>query len=172
MLRKVVQHGPSTMTVSLPIKWVKENHVQKGDELVISEENNRVVIGTQRKAKKNNITIDITNLNRNTIMFYLRSLYRQGLDEIEIYFENTETIYYDTGKQVKVISTIHQEVNRLIGFEVTQEKDQHITIADLSGTSDSEIEPIIKRIFYLMNDAIDESIIGMRNKNYKLLDSI
>ena len=31
MQRKVIQQGPSTMMVSLPGTWIKENAVKKGD---------------------------------------------------------------------------------------------------------------------------------------------
>jgi hypothetical protein len=35
--RKVILHGPSTLTVSLPSKWVKNHNIKKGDELNIEE---------------------------------------------------------------------------------------------------------------------------------------
>ena len=39
MQRKVIQQGPSTLMVSLPSKWVKENNIKKGEELTSNYNN-------------------------------------------------------------------------------------------------------------------------------------
>ncbi len=44
MKRKVSLHGPSTLTVSLPSKWVKKYCIKKGDELDIEEKNSTLII--------------------------------------------------------------------------------------------------------------------------------
>ena len=36
MKRKIVQHGQSTLTLSLPSKWVKKNNIKKGQLLDVN----------------------------------------------------------------------------------------------------------------------------------------
>ena len=36
MKRKVVQHGPSSLIVSLPNEWIKKNKIKKGDNLDVN----------------------------------------------------------------------------------------------------------------------------------------
>jgi len=160
------------MTVSLPTKWVKKNGVQKGDEVNLEEENNRIIVGVNKSSRKRLAEIDITGLSRSAIMFYLRSIYRQGYDEVVIHFKNPKTIYYDLKKEEKVISVIHQEINRLIGFEVTQQREDFCVIKDLSGPSEGKLDIIIKRILFLLKDAIDDSVEAIKNKNYDKLETI
>ena len=37
MRRKLIQHGLSSLTISLPRKWVKENNLKKGDEIEVED---------------------------------------------------------------------------------------------------------------------------------------
>ena len=62
MKRKVAQIGPSTLMVSLPMKWVKENNVSKGDELNIIEDKHSLIINTSHKKNKLNIEINMSGL--------------------------------------------------------------------------------------------------------------
>lgn len=172
MLRKVVQHGPSTMIVSLPIKWVKKNSIAKGDELHVSEENNSIVINIDKQTEEKNAEIDISNLSRSAIMFYIRSIYRQGYDEIIVRFNNPKTTHFRVKKEVNVLSVIHTEVNRLIGVEITQQKENFCIIKDLSGVSTTELDTIIRRIFLLMKDTISDMVVAINNKEFYKLETI
>ena len=172
MIRKIVRHGPSTLTVSLPAKWVKKNELKKGDEINISEEGNKITISTEKESGKKSVEVDVTGLSRSTIMFYIRSLYRQGYDEILVKFKNEKTIYHDTGREIKVISIIHQEVNRLIGLEVVQQREDFCALKDLSGVSQDELDSSTKRIFYLLKDAFNDVVIAIKEKKYSRLETI
>ena len=172
MQRKIVQHGTSTLTVSLPTRWVKKNSIKKGDEINIIEENNRMVVSVEKTSRKKLAEIDTTSLSRSTLMFYLRSIYRQGYDEIVIHFKNPKVMYYDVGKEEKVITIIHQEVNRLIGFEVTQQRENFCVIKDLSGASEGKLDMMIKRILFLLKDAIDDVVEAIKKKDYEKLETI
>ena len=46
MKRKVNKVGPTTLSITLPSKWVKENNIKKGDELELDLKNNNISITT------------------------------------------------------------------------------------------------------------------------------
>ncbi len=172
MKRKVVLHGYSTLIVSLPSKWVKRYGIKKGDELDIKEEQNRLIISTDSSKKLDKTEIDITGLDRTMIMYTIRSLYRKGYDEIKVIFKNPMTTYYRIGREMKVISVIHQEVNRLIGVEVMQEHEDYCIIKDLQQTSTKDFDQILRRIFMLIQTAMDDLLKGISKGDNVLLDTV
>ena len=47
--RKIVQHGSSSLTVTLPKKWVEKNNLKKGNEIKVDEKGTYLVIGGKGK---------------------------------------------------------------------------------------------------------------------------
>jgi len=46
MKRKIVQHGSSSLTITLPIKWVEKFGLKKGGELNVEENGPTLLIST------------------------------------------------------------------------------------------------------------------------------
>ena len=105
-----------------PRSWAKKFDIKKGDELEVDESGNKLLIGTHKDITLNEVTIDVSNLDRTSILLYLRSAYRKGYDMIIINYTNTTTTHLRTGKDIKVNSIIAEEVRRLIGVEIINQK--------------------------------------------------
>jgi phosphate uptake regulator len=119
------------------------------------------------------VEIDVTNLDRSSIMYYIRSLYRMGYDEVRVNFKNPETMHYRLNKTMQVISVIHTEVNRLVGFEIVQQKENFCLVKDLSpNPSAAEFDNVLRRIFLLISDAIKDLVDAITNKNFLLAKTI
>ena len=43
MKRKLVKQGPATLMVSLPVKWLQSQNLNKGDEVDIEVKDNKIV---------------------------------------------------------------------------------------------------------------------------------
>ena len=52
MIRKLIKHGESSLTVSLPRKYVKENNLIKGQEIELTESGKEIIISIKKKKKK------------------------------------------------------------------------------------------------------------------------
>ena len=54
MKRKLVKQGTTTLMISLPSKWLKNNALNKGDEIEISDDQNGLIItkGAAKQQKK------------------------------------------------------------------------------------------------------------------------
>ena len=115
MKRKVIQIGDSTQLVSLPRQWSIENHVKKGDELDVEVEGSKVIVETEKKIVPLNVSINISGLDRTSIMVLLRNLYKRGYDEITFIFDEQQCEHYRKKELVNVMSVILEETNRLIG---------------------------------------------------------
>jgi phosphate uptake regulator len=172
MKRKVVKHGPSTYIISLPSKWVKEHNINKGSELEVIEEGNNIIVSSETEPKIMEITFDITDLDRTSIMYTIRGFYRLGYDVIYLKFNNPSTIYQRENKSLKVLSIIHTEVNRLIGYEIIQEREKSCIIKDLQGSSEKDFDQILRRVFFLLIDATNDFVAGAKTQDLLLLETI
>lgn len=164
MKRKVVLHGPSTLTISLPTSWVKKFDVKKGDELDIEEYGKELRINTESTSFEKK-QIDIGNLER-VGRSYITSSYRQGYDEIDFTYEDN-----------KYIETIQDMIAKEItGFEIIRQYNNHCVIKDLTGHSKDEFNIALRRIWLLLLDLSNESLLAIKKnsltslKNIKMID--
>jgi phosphate uptake regulator len=172
MKRKVIQVADSTSLISLPMKWVKKYDIKKGDELEVEIQNNSLLISTDAIAKVDEVEVDITNLDRTSIMYVIRSFYRLGFDNVRLIFKNSKTIYKRKEIEVSVISVIHAEVNRLVGYEIMQERKDSCIIKDIQESSMKDFDNVLRRIFLLLNDVIEEFQNGVKDMDVEALKTI
>ena len=156
----------------MPRKWSLQFNIKKGDELEVEEEGNKITVSTEKSTELKSKEIDVTGLDRTTILYYIQSLYRMGYDEIKVIFNESATVHFRTNEKVKVITVIHNEVNRLIGFEIIQQKENYCIIKDLSTSSIKEFDNILRRIFLLLNDASSDLLKGAKEFNISLIETI
>jgi len=172
MRRRVIQIGDSTQLISLPRKWAKLYNIKKGQELEIEEEGDKLIVRTNSTPKLNEIEIDVTNLDRSSILHALRNIYRRGYDSICVKFNQQLTNHYRIGKEKKMISIIHDEVNRLPGLEIIQQKENFCIIKGVSDISDKEFDNVLRRIFILLTDMSSDLLNGIKNADPVLVETI
>ena len=81
MQRKVIQQGPSTMMVSLPSTWIKENAVKKGDFIDLDLRGDEITLSITTDKGKKSCKI---NFSRKEDYFdrIIVKKYREGFDEV------------------------------------------------------------------------------------------
>lgn len=137
MGRKIVQQGPTTLMVSLPIKWARKFNLEKGNELDLEEKGNKLVFSTKTKIREEKAEITIDSTDRLYIWRILQPLYIFGYDDIKIHFSSPKTL------------DILQEfvISSLIGFElITHEKD-YCVIKAVSTELQEQFPSILRRVF-------------------------
>ncbi len=120
MRRKIVQQGTATLMVSLPASWARKNGIEKGAEVEVQEQKDRIIILPTAEALAARVEIDVTGMAddllreiakvegtkekktyrdpetfktvRQAMLRMLASLYKAGYDEIRITFEHPGTI--------------------------------------------------------------------------------
>ncbi|MFW6449692.1 MAG: AbrB/MazE/SpoVT family DNA-binding domain-containing protein [Nanoarchaeota archaeon] len=172
MKRKVMQVAQSSALISLPYKWVKEHNVRKGDELEVTPKGDSLLISTKGTALKRQAEVDVTGLDRTTIMYVIRSLYRLGYETVSLRFPKPLTTYIRKNEEISISSVVHTEINRLVGFEVMQEKENFCVIKDLQEASYKDFDIVLRRVFLIMQDAFEEYIDGVKKNNTTALESI
>ena len=170
--RKLIQHGPSSLTIALPIKWLKERGIKKGDSMYIGAEGNKLVLSTEEAIKLEKISIDVTNLDRTSILLYIQSLYRFGYNEIEVKFEKLTTTHYRKDQQVTISSVIHEIANRLIGAEIIEESENRALIKYITKEAEEDFKVVLRRAFLLLEDIANTFLNGIKNNDSNSIKTI
>lgn len=161
MRRKVIQHGSSTLTISLPLKWARNFNIQKGDELIVEEQGRELSIRTEKRTNEGKKEIDIGSFKRLGVS-YITSLYRCGYDEIVLKYDDPEYIN-------KVQDVL---LNELKGFEVINQTRNSCTIKDLLEVEKEKFDTALRRLWYLVLSLADDSLEAVKNDDKILIKNI
>ncbi|MFT4343946.1 MAG: AbrB/MazE/SpoVT family DNA-binding domain-containing protein [Candidatus Woesearchaeota archaeon] len=173
MQRKVIQIANSTYLVSLPKAWMEKHGIHKGDSLEIRDEKNSLnIYPVTHKHKETKTTLDISELDRSSILHSIRALYRKGFDEVILNFSKQSVPHFRVSAQVNIINVIHEEVNRLIGYEIVRQTPESCEIKDLSASSIKEFDVVLRRIMLLIKDITSDLLKGVLTHERMLLESI
>jgi phosphate uptake regulator len=163
MKRKVSLHGPSTLTVSLPSKWVKEYRIKKGDELNIEEGNDELVISPAFINKRiSKAEVDLKNTEKEIAWPLLAFMHKKGYDEIKINFNDSEILEII---QRKVSST-------LTGFEIIEQTKDSCTIKNITEGFESELDSILRKIFSVTISLANNSLDYLKSESISKIDEL
>ncbi len=155
MKRKIVQHGNTSLTISLPIKWAKKFNLEKGDELNIEEKDKNLIVSTEKAISNLKIEIDITGFDEKTIAWYLQSIYKSGYDEVKIVFGNHGQM-----------NAIQRMIKFFIGYTVMEQRGNYCVIRSISQVVEQEFESALRRTF-LVTLSMAESTYEVFNTKKK-----
>jgi phosphate uptake regulator len=137
MKRKVVSQGPSSMMVSLPIKWVKEFDIAKGDEVDIIQEGQELIVSSGKKKVGGKIVIKLESDDGLYVFRNLQAAYVNGYDEIEFKYPSS-----------KVAKTIQESIMKfLVGFELISQDKDGCVVRSITTGKDEEFDIVLKRVF-------------------------
>lgn len=154
MQRKLVKHGPSTLIVSLPSKWVKNKGLKAGDSIEISEISKGLLISSLQNKIKKECELNIDNYDRTSLILVLHAIYKQGITKVKLTYANERHTHYRKKISIPISTTIHSLIGRFIGYEIIEETSNSITISQVSTISKDEIHNLINRTILLMQDIV------------------
>jgi phosphate uptake regulator len=168
MKRKVAQIGPSTLMVSLPNKWVRENNVKKGDELNVLLGNKEINFSLDEKKLENKeISLDISNMDYYTLARYLEMLYVTNYNKITLNHSKPQMIvhkwhrnkntFISTKKAISILKSRH------IGMEVVSQTQKCTEIRCFLLDKETNLNKIEKRIYFLFKDMVEELFIELKD---------
>lgn len=172
MRRKVIQIADSTQLVSIPRKWALSHGIKKGDELDVEEVGSTIVISTEHKNVTRRISINIGNMDRDSLLYAIRAAYTQGFDEITLTFDNNQTEDFRRKKTVNTLDVINQEVSRLNGVEVFSQTKNSCIIKSISIDTEREFDNLFNRILYLVRETMGEYLDAYENGRKDALPNI
>lgn len=140
MKRKIIQHGPSSLTVSIPSNWAKKNNLKKGNEIEVLEKNKDLVIKSSNKTQNKSIKISFENLNKPTRKDLIIALHQKGFQTINI-----------TNINEKIIKEIYSFLNYTqLSLEITKQDNNAIVIENISNPDQEQLDNLIKRTYMIL----------------------
>ncbi len=164
MKRKINLVGNTTLTVSLPSKWVKRNNLKKGDEIILEENGGQLIIksgAVKDKLKEIIINFD-DNVNSSIAWRYLKSAYLQGYDIIIVNFSKStvpSTSKDDTITGKKEFGTeefIYYVASRFFAVAVFEQQGNSFVLKDIGIDSNVDVDDFGRKISSQINILADK----------------
>lgn len=158
--RRIVQHGPSTLIVSLPSRWVKENNIKKGDEIEMEVRDKEVIIRNDKSIEFEEREIE---MKRYSLMItrVLHALYKKGIDIIRVTVNSPDQI-----------NTIQNAISKeTVGYEIVDQSKNVCTIRSVASDI-GEFDMLLKRVFLLQLTMCHDSLEALKKGEYHRLKQI
>lgn len=172
MRRKVIRQGHNTLTVSLPIKWAKAHNLKEGEEIEVGERGNCLVLSKEAYKEAGEVNVDITGLDRNTIIMLLEGLYTHGYNIINITTKDTKAKWILFDKDWGISQVVNYAVNLMIGAELVSSGKGKYTIEVLTEDSREKFEITLRRIFRLISGLFETYFEGIKKRQKNLVEEI
>jgi len=160
MKRKIVQHGSSSLTITLPIKWAEKFNLKKGDELNVEENGSMLNISTEQgvaKKKKEVSTSDFGIFTKNN----LTHLYQLGYDEVIIRLSNNDSV-----------EDIKNRVAECIGYEIIDLDGKKVYIKSIAHTLETDFDVMLRKAFLITKQMGEEIYAIISQKDFSRLKEI
>ncbi len=173
MIRKIIQSGPATLSVSLPMTWVKKFNLKKGQEINVEEQGNSLKIKTTLPIEEESAKLNITELNPISTKI-IAMLYKTGYKKIRAEYTPNQMILH-RGKEIKELDMIKNTFDHLIGmqlWEIGKDKDKnYATVIESTKLNPKEFENVFNKLyFHLMHQS--EQIYEALSKNKDIFDEV
>lgn len=149
--RKVIRQGKGTLTMSLPMDWVRQLKLSNGDELEVEQRGFQLIVGPGQISKKNKTEINLVGFSESLVFVIMNNLYIRGDEEIIFYFEKLET--YDA---------IAQGVKQLLGFEIVEQTKNKCVLKELAKSESEDFNTILRRIFLLILTMAEDGLPALK----------
>lgn len=134
--RKVFFSGKSSYIITLPKRWVEENGIKAGDEVLISVGKNFITIYPKKSgAKRTSATIDAKDLRHEALMRRIISYYLAGFDSLKIKVYNEEQR-----------SAVTRASEILMGVEIIEDLGKEIAVEIFLDSSRLRTDDIMRRM--------------------------
>ncbi len=160
MKRKVIQIAGSTQLVSLPRKWAQAHNIQRGAEIDVQEDGNKIIVSMDSAPVVKKAEFNVGGC-QSMVARIVGALYRKGVDELKV-------VYDDPALLKEVDEALNKDT---VGFEMLEQGDNYCIIKYVAGGIE-EFDSILRRIFLLLNNMCDETAEAFRAAQYARLSNL
>lgn len=160
--RRLIKSGNSSFVVSLPLPWLKENNLGKGDLVYITKNGNNEIIllpsqNNNRAEKERVITMDVDGKNFESIRREISSAYINSYDIIKVKGKTLKSKI----KHVKRVSDL------LIGMSLFGQVDGELIIRDLFSHDKLPPGEIVSRINITLESMFSLLKNSLKDRNFR-----
>lgn len=161
MKRKLIQHGASSLTVSLPKKWTNTNNLRKGEEIDVIESGAKIIISAKKHYERRKIELDVSGSEK-MIKRIVGAAFKSGYDEIVINFSSFN--------ELKTVQELTRE--QFSGFEIIDQTKERVVLRNISENNFEEFNAVLRRFFLVLNQISQETMQAIEKNDFKWMKSI
>ncbi|MBI2572323.1 phosphate uptake regulator PhoU [Candidatus Woesearchaeota archaeon] len=163
MKRTVSRMGNSSLVMSLPSAWVRENNVKAGDEVnVESFEKGLTVSLSQIHKSEKALEMDVSSYSKRSLMHLLNNAYRTGYVRF--------TLHHPTKAQRQFINDFTS--TNLLGFEVVEENQTKMIIENIAEPSTDKTDIILRKVFLITKQMAELVYQDISSNSFTNLETI
>lgn len=162
MKRKLVRHGNTSLTVSLPKKWTDTFHLQKGDEIELTPHEDQIILQAKAGKKPAKVgTLDISQLGPLTRRAF-DAMYKAGYDEVEV--------LYTSPKQLE---DVQQAIDlEAMTFEIVKQEKNRCVVKDISEAETKEFDALLRRTILLLKVMGEDLLVALNERDFETIKRI
>ena len=145
----------------MPRKWSQKYNVQKGDELDVEEDGNKILVQTGSGPSTREIEVDVSGLTPRLADRFMARAYQKGYDKVVVKYDKPE-----------IAIAIQEKVNELLGFEVMEQSKDTITISSISQKLNIDFDSSLRRAFLIVLDMADACEEAYKKGDKTTLDNL
>jgi len=161
MKRKIAKIGPSTLMVSLPNKWAKEQGLKKGDEIDVIEQDNALTISTKKSKTSKKLDIHLKHADSFLTRMISRP-YIAGYDELHVTFEDPKVLQ-------KISKTLSEGY---MGFIIVEQGPKSCIIKNIAEEYEEELDRFINKTYMSIITFAKESLDLIKKKEFRKLEGL
>lgn len=161
MKRNLIKHGLSSLTVSLPSKYVKKHGLKKGMEVDVYEKGKSLIVNVISVKNRESISIDISG-NEHDAMRILGACYKSGYDGVSVRFN----------KYSELIAVKKAIQSQFSGYEIIEQKKQSLKILKIGQDDPREFDRALRRFYHILSTMSTELLEASRKKDAEWIRSI
>jgi phosphate uptake regulator len=168
--RKIQFTGKSTYIVSLPKKWVTSLGLKAGSQIIISQQNNSLILTPKEMAKPiqpTEATLTISNKDYpDTITRAIISLFLVGYNFIKVRTKEERV----STMQRNAIKELTRK--KLVGTEIVAETPSEIKLQILVSYPELSVENALRRMCMIATSMHNDAIQALKNMEKKLAEEV
>lgn len=164
MIRKIIEQGNGTLTITLPKQWVDEIGLKGSSEIELLINQKNIIVMPLDTKKEKTISIHVDNFERLSFAKFLIACYELGFDTMELTFTKSTVQSWSHGKE-DITEVINFFITRLVGFEILSQSKSVIRIGNIV-KEHVKFESIVSRIFFLIEEYLQHLIDAMKSGEY------
>ncbi|OYT41885.1 hypothetical protein B6U80_00525 [Candidatus Pacearchaeota archaeon ex4484_26] len=159
--RKIIKFGNSSYVISLPISWIKENNLNKGDLVYLQKNssNEITILPTQNnnhQEKERKLLINLDGKDFDTYRREINSAYINGYDLIML-----------KGKTLKPkIRQIKRVVEFLTGLSIINHGNEGVLLKDILSYDKLPPKELVSRINIILNTMFNHLKDALKTKKF------
>ena len=161
MKRKAIQLAHQTLVISLPSKWVKQEGIEKGDEIDISQSSHNLVISKQGEIPHKKLNMDLCETGVKGIRI-IDLAFKAGYDEIEVRFSSHEDLR-NIDRFMRV---------RMPTFNIKYQTKNSLIIEKVYNDNSEKFSDILKRFLVILDQIAHETLEAFKKNDSEWLKQI